>query len=255
MRQAMLNRHIATNITLDYKFATNMSRIIKNFRNIINFVTVFDKMVIPFLDVSKDPHTFIEKQHLNPENKTKKNLLKQRPAKSSWKFSGTTKIHLSNELPIPTSLLINQIIETNPNLPIKNSPRRNSSSYDLYDRQSTNRRHTSNTRPPTPNRYHNEHQPHNLKNSLISNNPHQNTSDGRSPSLYQRYQSSAINKNANDFEEVFQTAFLDNTMTDVQFLDYCIYFDVGVLETKNTLDITTKLGSSWYVHLNVPLEK
>ena len=43
-------------------------------------------------------------------------------------------------------------------------------------------------------------------------------------------------------------------MTDVHFLDYCNYFDVGILEIINKLDGTTKLCSSWYIHRNVPLK-
>ena len=36
----------------------------------MNFVTIVKKMVIPSLDVSNDEKTIMEKQALNPENKT-----------------------------------------------------------------------------------------------------------------------------------------------------------------------------------------
>ena len=52
-------------------------------------------------------------------------------------------------------------------------------------------------------------------------------SKSQSPSPYKRNQSPSINQIADDLEEFFQVAFLDNTMTDEQFLDYYICFDVG----------------------------
>ena len=45
-----------------------------------------------------------------------------------------------------------------------------------------------------------------------------------------------------DLEEVFQAAFLDNSMADDQFSKYLIYSNVGILETtkktKKTLNQT-----------------
>ena len=111
MRLTILNRHITTNITLHHQFATNMTPIKKNLLKIINFVTIVEKMVIPILDVSKDK--LLSKKTLNPENKTNNN---QRLKKYSRISSGTTKIYVTNVLPIPTSFHINQIIGTNPNL-------------------------------------------------------------------------------------------------------------------------------------------
>ena len=64
-----------------------------------------------------------------------------------------------------------------------------------------------------------------------------------------------MNQNADNLEEFFQAASLDNTMTDEQFLHYCNYFGVAMIGTTNTLDGTTKPGSSWYFHLNVPFKK
>ena len=111
MRLTLLNQHIATNITLHHQFVTNMTPIIKNLLKIINFVTIVEKMVIPFLDVSKDK--ILSKKTLNPENKTNNN---QRLKKYLGITSGTTKIYVTNVLLIPTSFYINQITGTNPNL-------------------------------------------------------------------------------------------------------------------------------------------
>ena len=47
-----------------------MTRTKKHLRNFIIFVTIVNKKVNPSLDVSKDKQTTIEKQTLNPENKT-----------------------------------------------------------------------------------------------------------------------------------------------------------------------------------------
>ena len=115
--------------------------------------------------------------------------------------------------------------------------------------------HNTNTRSPTPNRYYNEHYSRNPRNSSRSVTPHRNTSNSQSPSSYKRNQSPTINQIADNLEEVFQAASLDNTMTDEQFLNFCNYFDVGILESINTLDGTTKPGSRWYIPLNVPFKK
>ena len=61
------------------------------------------------------------KKTLNPENKTNNNHSNQQLENCLGIFSGTTKIYLINELPIPTSPDINQIIETNLNLHIGNT--------------------------------------------------------------------------------------------------------------------------------------
>ena len=77
-------------------------------------------MVIPFLDVSKEKQTDIEKQTSNPENITNNNHPNQRFKKCST-FSGTTNIYQTNELSIPTPFLKGQIIETNLSLLISNT--------------------------------------------------------------------------------------------------------------------------------------
>ena len=102
---------------LDHNFATDITRTIKHLRTFINFVTFF----IPSLDVLKDKRTIIEKQSLNTENKTNNNHPNQQLKKSLKTFSGTIRIYLINELPIPPSFHINQIVETNLNLHIKNT--------------------------------------------------------------------------------------------------------------------------------------
>ena len=53
--------------------------------------------------------------------------------------------------------------------------------------------------------------------------------------------------------EVFQAAFLDFTVTDDQFLNFCIYFDVAVIEITNRIN-DTQPNNSCYVPLNIPLK-
>ena len=103
-------------MTLDHNFATNMNRTKQHICNFINFIAIVKKIVFSSPEVSNDKQTIIEKQILNPENKTNNNYPIEQ-LKNCWRiFSGTTKIYLINERPIPTPLHLNRNKETNPNL-------------------------------------------------------------------------------------------------------------------------------------------
>ena len=43
-------------------------------------------------------------------------------------------------------------------------------------------------------------------------------------------------------------------MTDDYFLNYCIYFDVGIVKTTNMTN-DTQPNTSWYIPLNIPIKK
>ena len=98
-----------------------MTRRKKHLRNFIKFITIVGKMVISSLDVSNDKQTIIEKQPMNPEDKTNKIHTNQQLQKRLRTFSGTSKIYLINELWVSTSLHINRTIETNPKFHTENT--------------------------------------------------------------------------------------------------------------------------------------
>ena len=104
MRLTMLNQHIATSVSLNHKFATNMTpTIISSIYYIFFFFE--GEMVIPFVDDSNVKWTILEQKFGIQKTKTNNNHLNQRLIKCLRIFSGTTEIYLTNELPIPTSLL------------------------------------------------------------------------------------------------------------------------------------------------------
>ena len=59
-----------------------------------------------------------------------------------------------------------------------------------------------------------------------------------------------VNQVVDKLEEVFQSALLDNTMTDDHFLGYWNYLDVGLVETTNLIK-DSQPNTSWYVPLFV----
>ena len=211
-------------------------------------------MVIPSLDVSNGKQTIIEKQTLNPENKTNNNH-PQQPLEKMFRDFFRNNQDSSNKRAPNTYISPHKLnYRDQSQSPYrKYSSRRNSSSHDIYDSQNTNRMHNTNTTSPNTNRYYNEHYSRNPRNSSRPVSPHRNTSNSQSQSSYKRNQLPTTNLIADNLE-VLQTASLDNTMTDEHFLDYCNYFDVGIIETITILDGTPETGSSWYIPLNVSLK-
>ena len=92
-----------------------------------------------------------------------------------------------------------------------------------------------------------------IKKSSTSVTFHLDSSDSQFPSSQQENQSPAPSQTADKLQEVALAAFSEKTMTDYFSIGYCNYSDVGTIETLNTLDPTTKIGSCGYILLNVSL--
>ena len=146
----MLNRHIATSITLDHKFATNMTRIMKNLRNFVNFATIVQKKGLPFLDVSNGKQTFMEKHTSDPEN--------NRTTTTQISISKTVSGFFQENQGSPNKGAPNTYVsphksnyQNQSQSPYtKHSSRRNPSPHDKNDCQNTNRMHKTITRSPIP---------------------------------------------------------------------------------------------------------
>ena len=59
-----------------------------------------------------------------------------------------------------------------------------------------------------------------------------------------------LNLLADDIQSTLNIATNENSLTDAQFLEFINYFDVGVIETANSLN-KIDAASSWYVSLNI----
>ena len=114
----------------------------------------------------------------------------------------------------------------------------------IFDRRNKNERKTILTRSSTPNNYHDQHYSRNPRNILRSITPHRKSSGIRTIFSYQKNQSTAKIQIAEKFEEIFQAASLDTTMTNELFSNYCKLFELKVVEIVNTPDGSTQLGSS-----------
>ena len=60
----------------------------------------------------------------------------------------------------------------------------------------------------------------------------------------------SLNALTDDIQTTLNIATTENSMTDDQFLDFINYFDVGVIETANSLN-KVDAASSWYLSLNI----
>ena len=113
--------------------------------------------------------------------------------------------------------------------------RRITSSYDNRNRYNEpfNNRSMSVT---TNNRSIVLHFSHNPKYLSQSTTPPQQNSINKFRTSPQSSNSLSIANQVVDIsEEIFQAASLDNTVTDDQFLNYCNFFDIGIVETTNLI--------------------
>ena len=238
--------------------AVKQTQKIKNHQNSINSANILEKMATLSHDVLNDKLINILRSILNLDNKydAQPKSAIQRMYEDFFKDNqDLPNKSAPNTYVSPHRPYNKTVLPDNHSFEIKVLPQDEdpySCDYRTRYNQPPNNRFRSITPSNRNNAFYNSHIPNYHSRSITF--PQQNSTNKFRNSPRSTTLLPIVNQIVDISQEVFQVPWLDNTMTEDQFLNYCIYFDVGINKTTQVIN-DTQTNTNRHFPLNVPFKK